>query len=341
VNILFLSTENPFPVDHGHHIRTYHVLRALADEHTIHFVGFSQNQSGFDYKYKLDELCETVAIFPLYFRGWKQLMPVLRNVISTAPLITQKYCQLEAVDYIHDLTSNKEIDLVHFDMLHLAGYRHEVDKLPCVLVNHNVESLRMRRWAKVETNPALKLFLLYQSTKLRHFERRVCPEFDICTAVSEEDRRMLVELCDGGQFDVVPNGVDTDYFYPASTETLPNSMVWAGSMKSPYNRDAVDYFIKAIWPLIQERITDAKVTFVGGSPTAQLQKAAQKSHTVSFTDYVDDVRPYIANAAVFVAPIRAGSGTKIKVLNAMAQGKPVVTTTVGAEGIEAKPDEEI
>lgn len=341
MRILFLSTENPFPVDHGHHIRTFHVLQALAEEHEVHFVGFTQNEDGFRYKQKLEEFCNTAAIFPLRFRGWRQLLMVLRNLFSTEPLIAQKYHDSDVVFYIQNLISEAGIQLIHFDMLHLAKYRKDFDALPAVLVNHNVESLRMLRWAKVESNPLLKLFLLYQYLKLKRFERQVCPEFDICTAVSEYDRQFLMEMCDGGRFEVIANGVDASYFSPSGSESTPNKMVWTGSMKSPYNRDAVDFFLNEIWEKIQQRHPEASMTFVGASPTQTLQQAAKKWNNIEFTGYVDDVRLHVAEASVFVAPMRAGSGTKIKVLNAMAQGKAVVTTTVGAEGIEAEADEEI
>lgn len=341
MKLLFLSTENPFPVDHGHHIRTFHVLRALTEEHEVHFVGFSQNEDGFKYKHKLDPFCDTVAIFPLPFRGRRQLLLVLRNLFSTQPLVAQKYYHTKAVGYIRNLISETGIQLIHFDMLHLARYRRDFSRLPAILVNHNVESLRMLRWAKVDSNPLLKLFLRYQAAKLRRFERRVCPEFDVCTAVSEYDRQFLRAMCDGGRFEVIANGVDADYFSSSDAEISPNRMVWAGSMKSPYNRDAVDFFVNDVWQRIQEKHPAAKATFVGGSPTRTLQKAAQRWANIEVTGYVEDVRPYVAGAGVFVAPMRAGSGTKIKVLNAMAQGKAVVTTTIGAEGIEAKVGEEI
>ena len=343
LNILFLSTENPFPVDHGHHLRTYHVLKALADVHTVHFIGFTQDNSGFKHKPKLQEFCESVEIFQLKYRGWRQALLSVSNLFSPLPLIAQKYYDKQVANRIKELIDSAEIDLVHFDLLHLAQYRKELDGFPSILVNHNVESLRVLRWSKVERNPFLKIFLLYQYRKLKSFEKTVCSEFDRCTVVSDTDKEFLVKLCGSRNFVTIPNGVDVDYFHASKdeVEAEANTLVWAGSMSDPYNKDAVIYFVQQIWPNIRNEIPDARVTFVGNSPPKLLKRMASQSTNVKCTGYVDDVRPHIAKSAIFIAPLRSGSGTKIKVLNAMSQGKLVVTTSVGAEGIEAKPDKEI
>jgi len=341
LNILFLSTENPFPVDHGHHIRTYHVLKALAAHHHIYFVAFAQDPSGLKYTHELQGLCKSIKIFQLRFRGWRQAVLALVNLFSPLPLIAQKYHDPQTVDYIKKLIDEVKIDLVHIDLLHLANYRRALNSRPCILVNHNVESLRILRWSKIERNILLQYFLRYQYFKLRNFERAICTQFNRCIVVSDYDKAFLADLCGGGNFVSVPNGVDADYFQPSDGEVIPNSLVWTGSMKSPYNRDAVIYFLGKIWPIIQRNIPEARVTFVGGSPAKKLKDTAKKYPNINYTDYVQDVRRYVAESAVFIAPLRCGSGTKIKILNAMAQGKPVVTTSIGAEGIDAKPDAEI
>jgi len=341
MNILFLSTENPFPLDHGHHLRTYHVLKALADVYTVHFIGFTQDDSGFKHKPKLQEFCKSVDIFQLKYRGRRQLLLSVLNFFSPLPLIAQKYYDPAVANHIKKLIEAAEIDLVHFDLLHLAQYRKELNGLPSILVNHNVESLRVLRWSKVERNPLMKTFLRYQYRKLEKFEKSVCSKFNKCTVVSETDKESLAKLCGGGNFVIIPNGVDIDYFQMSKANILPNTLVWAGSMSGAYNRDAAIYFLERIWPDIQIAIPEVKVVFIGNSPPKILKKMASENSNVEYTGYVEDVRPYIAKSAIFIAPLRSGSGTKVKVLNAMSQGKLIITTSVGAEGIEAKADEEI
>lgn len=341
MNILFLSTEIPFPLDHGHHLRTYYVLKALSEDHNIHFAAFTKHGRETQFQRQLEELCDSVETFELRHRGWRQALLALQNLFSPLPLIAQKYYDRRIAEYMKKLIRAGKVDLVHLDLLHLALYRNICSTLPSVLVNHNVESLRTLRWSQVERNFLLKAFLKYQYQKLRNFEQRVCKEFDCCTVVSDYDREFLLELCGGGNFVTIPNGVDCDYFYVSTEAVILNTLVWTGSMSGAYNRDAVIYFLDEVWPHIQTSIPQAKVTFVGSSAPKMLMRLAFQSPNIESTGYVDDVRPYVAKSAVFIAPLRSGSGTKVKVLNAMAQGKAVITTSIGAEGIEAKPDEEI
>jgi len=340
LNILFLSTENPFPVDHGHHIRTYHVLKALAAEHTVHFLGFSQNEAGFENKDKLYEFCETVRMFRLRYRGWRQLILAVRNSLSSEPFIIQKYFEPEAAACVRKTIMTHKIDLVHYDMLHLTRYRDFARNIPGILVNHNVESLRLQRRAEVAGNVFLRAFLRNQYFKLRDFESQACGLFERCVVVSDYDRSVLAELCEDGEYVVIPNGVDCSCFKPSDISPQPNSLVWTGSMRNPYNRDAVEFLFDAIWPRVVRSVPQASATIVGALPSRRPTPAVG-SESVTFTGYVDDVRPFVDRSAVFVAPLRSGSGTKIKILNAMAQASAVVTTSVGAEGIEARNGHEL
>ncbi|GBE35979.1 GDP-mannose-dependent alpha-(1-6)-phosphatidylinositol monomannoside mannosyltransferase [bacterium BMS3Bbin07] len=140
---------------------------------------------------------------------------------------------------------------------------------------------------------------------------------------------------------VIPNGVDTGYFAPDDTPSLPNSLIWVGGMNSIYNREAVDFFIEEILPLIQKEIPGVTFTVVGKSPTKKLLHIAKTNKNIEIVGYVEDVRPYICKAAVYIAPIKSGGGTKLKVLNALSLAKPVVTTSVGAEGIEVKDNKHL
>lgn len=341
MNILFISTENPFPVDHGHHLRTYYVLKTLAQENRVFFIGFTQDNSGFRYQDELKKMCESVDIFQLRYHGWRQQILALKNIFSSKPLIVEKYFDTRAVERIQELIAGGDIDVVHIDMLHIASYKNAINTVPCVLTNHNVESVRILRWSNVVKNPFLKTYLRLQYKKLQDFEGCVCGQFDRCVVVSEYDRECLRQMCGDLHFEIVANGVNAVYFQPARAPTRPDELVWTGSMKGPYNRDAVQYFLAEIWPLIHQVHPGITVNFVGDSPVEQLVRLAEKSAHVKYTGYVDDVRPYVADAAVFIAPLRSGSGTKIKVLNAMAQARPVVTTSIGAEGIEAWDGKEI
>ncbi len=336
MNILFLSTENPYPPVGGHHIRTYNVLRILAERHRIFFVGFAQNREELVYTENLKQLCETVDVYLVPKTGTNPrfLYQVLRNLFSRLPLTAERFLVPEAVERVRQHISEHRIDMVHIDMLALAKYAEYLQDVPSVLTNHNVESLRLHRWIQTEGSVFKKTYLRYQYLKLRAFERRMCPRFEYCIVVSEDDRQHLRDLCNSDNFVVVPNGVDIDYFKPLNENVRENHLIWVGGMAGPYNSDAVNFFLNSIWPIVKEENPGVTMDFVGRSPTRRLLEEAAEDPSINVLGFVDDVRPLVQRAAVFVAPIRSGSGTKIKVLNAMAQAKPVVATTVAAEGID-------
>jgi polysaccharide biosynthesis protein PslH len=336
MNILFLSPEIPYPPHGGHHLRTLNVLKILAREHHIHFIGFAQNRRDFHYIPELRAQCESVDLFEIAKTGYNPafFLAALKNAACRFPLVAQRYFIPAAQQRLERIMLQHKIDLVHIDMLALGLYRFLVPQVPVFLTNHNVESVRLYRWLEVEKNPALRLYLGYQYRKLRQFEKEICPAMDRCIAVSKTDCEYLHKLCGSENFSVVPNGVDISYFEPQPVALRPNHLIWVGGMGSPYNADAVNFFLEAIWPVIKRMNPKATVEFIGESPTALLQRLAARDPQIQVTGLVNDIRPSVSAAAVFIAPIRSGSGTKIKVLNAMAQAKAVVATSIAAEGIE-------
>jgi glycosyltransferase involved in cell wall biosynthesis len=340
LNILFLSQENPYPPDGGHYIRTYNVLKLLAERHKIYFVATADNDWRSQNKSGLEELCETVDIFIPGHRAarLKFFWSLFLNLFSPLPFSVSKNFSKKVSTRITRLIAEKNIDLVHVDILPLAYYYQDFKDLPKILVNHNVESLRLFRWMKIEKNIFKKIYLYLQYRKLSHFEKTICPQFDRCIVVSEEDKKLLQELCSSNNFVILPNGVDTQYYQGQNhRKVVENSMIWVGGMRFAYNGDAVDYFLEEIFPLLREKIPQIKISFIGNFPTSKLLKYSKNYKNLIVHGFVDDIRPQMMEAAVFFAPIRIGSGTKLKVLNAMALEKAVITTTIGAEGIDAAP----
>ena len=343
MNILFLSTENPYPPDGGHHLRTFNILKILASRHQIYFVGFAQDKREFEYIPEIKKFCETVDIYKVSKTGYNKSFFLLacKNLFSKYPLIARRYFVQEARERIEEIFDQYSIDLVHMDMLALGLYKGILKDAPVILTNHNVESLRIYRWMQIEKNLFIKGFLFYQYLKLRAFEQRICPEFNRCIVVSEYDKNYLKNLCGMDNFVMIPNGVDIRYFKPEYGEVKKNHLVWVGGMTGPYNSDAVDFFIQKIWSLVKYKVPEATIDFAGGGPTQELRNKALEDKSVRVLGFVPDIRPIVQRASVFIAPIRIGSGTKIKVLNAMAQAKPVVATTTAAEGIDVTPEENI
>ncbi|NLP11756.1 glycosyltransferase [bacterium] len=338
MNILFLSPEIPFPPDGGHHLRTLNILKILAQKHEIYLIAFAQNRSEFEYVAEMEKYCKQVHLFPVAKTGFNVqfILLALRNLFSRTPVIAQRYFLKSACQKIKEIQQSRSIDLVHIDMLALGLYQSCFSESPVLLTDHNVESLRLYRWMKVHRNLPFKAYLWCQYQKMRLFEKHICSTVTHCTVVSHHDLILLGNLCEKGHFSVIPNGVDTEYFYPMEAPSVPLKMVWVGGMRSPYNADAVDYFLTTIWPIIREEVPTASIDFIGAAPTDRLQKCAAQDRRLNVLGFLPDIRPLVQQAGVFIAPIRSGSGTKLKVLNAMAQAKAVVATACAAEGIEAQ-----
>jgi glycosyltransferase involved in cell wall biosynthesis len=346
MNILFLSTRSPYPLISGHSLRTYHILKGAATKHNVILATFVQLPEHELKKENLDHLrsfCKAVYPFeiPADMSRFTFAKMLLLNLFSFLPFVAQKYDAPLMRQKIREIIKTERIDLVHVDMLPLAVYLNEFGQLPRILVNHNVESVRLYRWFRSEPNPVKKAYLGIQWVKLRKFEQSAMSEFDACVVVSEIDKRLLANMGVRNKLFVVPNGTDTKFFRPNNGKVVENTVLWIGHMDVHTNKDAVLYFWRKIYPLLRKRYPNVRVTFVGTAPPKDITDAANKDGQVRVTGFVDDIRPYIDQAAVMVVPIRIGSGTRLKILDAMAMGKAIVSTSVGCEGINVSNGKDI
>jgi len=283
----------------------------------------------------LKSFCKAVYPFeiPLDISKAKLAMALFLNLFSPLPFVAKKYDVPLMRQKIREIIQTEHIDLVHVDMLPLTAYINEFEHLPKILVNHNVESVRLYRWFKTEPNPVKKAYLGFQWLKLKTFERSAMNKFDGCVVVSEIDRELLLKMGVSSKIFVVPNGTNTKFFKPSNGKVVGNSVLWIGHMDVHTNKDAVLYFWKDIYPILRRKHPEVKVTFVGTAPPKEIAGAAKGDGRVRVTGFVDDIRPYIDEAAVIVIPIRIGSGTRLKILDSMAMGKAIVSTSVGCEGL--------
>jgi sugar transferase (PEP-CTERM/EpsH1 system associated) len=338
MNILFLSTRSPYPLISGHSLRTYHILKGAAENHSVTLVTFVQlrEELGHENLDHLRSLCKAVYPFriPVDISKARLGASLFLNLFSHLPFVAKKYDAPTMRRKIRQIVETESIDLVHVDMLHLAVYIDEFRDLPKVIVNHNVESVRLYRWFKTEPNPFKKTYLGIQWLKLRSFERSVINKFNCSVVVSEIDKQLLRHMGVSTKLLVVPNGTDIDFFKPSSTKPRKNSVLWIGHMDVHTNKDAVLYFCREIYPILRKKHPKVQMTFVGSAPPEEIVEAARKYSQIRITGFVDDIRPYVHQAAVMVVPIRIGSGTRLKILDAMAMGKAIVSTSIGCEGLD-------
>jgi glycosyltransferase involved in cell wall biosynthesis len=214
--------------------------------------------------------------------------------------------------------------------------------VPAVLFQHNVEATIWQRHAAVASHPLKRAYLHRQWLRMQAFERTQCRRFDHVVAVSPEDADAFAEMYGARAVSHVPTGVDTDYFRPTgATATDPHALLFTGSMDWMPNEDAVAYFADAILPAIESEIPDVSFTIVGRNPSPSVRGLVPKCPRVRVTGTVADVRPYLEPARVFVVPLRVGGGTRLKIFEAMAMEKAIVTTSVGAEGLPVRHGEHL
>ncbi len=211
---------------------------------------------------------------------------------------------------------------------------------PAVVTHHNIESMLMGRRASVEKQPLARRFLARETRKLEAYERAESARYDVNIVVSDADGVALASLVPGVRRAVVPNGVDVTYFAPAEVAQTP-TLVYTGGLTMFANLDAVMYFVKDIWPRIAARVPDATFHAVGRHPPQVLKDAAAADPRIVVPGFVDDIRPLVGRSAVYVVPLRVGGGTRLKVLDAMAMGKAIVSTSIGCEGIDVRPGEHL
>jgi glycosyltransferase involved in cell wall biosynthesis len=209
---------------------------------------------------------------------------------------------------------------------------------PRLLFEHNVEHELWRRLARAERRPWRRALLEIEWRKLGRFEARACRGSRLTLTVSLRDREALLALAPQARVEAIPTGVDSEYFHPNGTPQAAAELVFTGSLDWYPNEDAVLYFLQRILPRVRAELPATTFTAVGRNPSARLRAAALRAGA-RVTGTVDDVRPFVDAAALCVVPLRVGGGTRLKILEALAMGKAVVSTAVGAEGLELVPDE--
>lgn len=336
MKILVLTTKSPFPLYEGRALRTYNLIKQISKKHEIYLFTFVQTPEEVSGVEHMRALCTHVEAEPLYLgaRRWRILLDLARELFSTSPLLAVKYRSRTMRKKIRALLASQEIHLVHLDMLHLGDYIDVCRGKPVVLVEHNVESVLLRRRVENESNLLRKTYLYYQYLKLCRYEARICRQADHVVAVSEIDAELLRDLSGAQGITAVPNGVDTTYFQDIGAPRRAHGLVFVGGLNWFPNYDAIRYFCVEVLPRVAAEIPDVVLTVVGKSPDDKKLRDIAGNPRVRLTGLVDDVRPAISEADAYVVPLRIGGGTRLKILDALSMGKAIVSTSVGCEGLD-------
>jgi len=338
MKILFLSQRFLLPMDTGGKIRTGKLLEQLCRAHEITVVGnFVPGRDG-PHRERMEALCDRYV--PVPWREPRRPSPafyarVLRNSLSRYPVTALNDYSADLEQAVLATLKEDQYDIAICDFVQSALLFRRVTGIARLLFQHNVEARIFERHRDNARDPFSKAFWGMQYRRMRDFEAAMVRAFDAVIAVSENDAAVFREDYGASGVHAIPTGVDVDYYTPAA-ECAPSSteLVFCGSMDWLPNQDGIRFFLEQVAPRLEESGREWSLTVVGRNPSEWLRQAAAGNPRLTLTGWVDDVRPYLQRAGVCIVPLRIGGGTRMKIYEAMAMGKPVVSTTVGAEGLD-------
>jgi len=338
MRILWVKIGGLWPLNMGGRLRSFHAIAELAKRHRVTVLtthGPADDPEGL--KANLKD-CERIVSIPYLIpkAGTSRFaVALLGSWLSSYPVDLWK-CRVPALRSKVDEVLSAGVDVCVADFLVAAANVPVGGVTPTLLFEHNVEYMIWKRLHAVETRAWRRALLAAEWRRMRRYEARACRQARLTVAVSEADRALLAASAPGADIRAIPTGVDAAYFHPNGTAEKPARLVFTGSMDWYPNEDAIIHFMEAILPCLRRRIPGLTITVVGRNPSERL-KALGAAKGVQITGTVDDVRPYVAEAAVYVVPLRIGGGTRLKIFEALAMGKAVVSTSVGAEGLPMTP----
>lgn len=332
MKILWVCPTLLHPTINGSQIRTLGILRHLSRRNDIHFVGLGRAGQTTDER---AEYCSEVYPFlhdPPRRRSAKFAWQALGNFLTDIPLYVDRYRSTPALEQVKKLVAANRYDAIVSDFLLSAPNVPAVEK--AVLFQHNVEALIMTRLADQATGPA-RAYLKYMAAKLDRYERSVCRRSRHVITVSRADSNYIESHYGVPKTSPLATGVNVEYFKrPANPPKEKEfDLVFVGSLDYLPNVGGVEWFVDKVLPLVHKARPETTVALVGKNPGEEVRKMAEKDPRIHVTGTVPDVRPYLWNGRVSIVPLFAGSGTRLKIYEAMAAGLPVISTTIGAEGL--------
>jgi polysaccharide biosynthesis protein PslH len=335
LKVLWVKSGGLLPLNTGGMIRSFNLLKELARNHEVTLFTFYGRQTD-DKHLELERYFSHVVCLPMDLpaaRGVGEAIDYARNMFSTTPYTMAKYCRPQVADTLLKLLRRESFDVIVCDFLFSADVIPWDWPVPKVLFTHNVEEQIWRRHFEVSRNPVWKAVSWREYRTMRAAERHYIRLADHVLAVSENDRSYFARYSDPDKISVVPTGVDIEYFHVENTTEKPGSLVFTGSLDWLPNEDAILFFAESILPRLVQELSDVEMRIVGRKPSPSLRALAEGNRNIKLIGEVPDIRPHVHESSVYVVPLRIGGGTRIKIFEAMAMGKAVISTPVGAEGL--------
>jgi len=373
LRILFLTQIIPYPPDSGPKVKTWHVLRYLAEQgHAISLVSFVRPDE-MGYVSALRQVCAEVQIVPIHRSRLADIGYWLRSQLTGRPFLIERDDLSGMRQIVSELMRRTTFDFIHTDQLSMAQFALPV---PRMFTRSNIQSLERAAnapklvfdahnavWtivARMSENAPffLKPVANQEARRVKRYEGMLLRTFDHTLAVTDIDKGMLLDAvanydqnADHGEgavtlhqprITVVPIAVDTRLLNPIECQPGSMNILTLGTLHYPPNADGIRWFAREVFPLVIREIPQATLTIIGKNPPQDFQEmAASQPERITVTGYVPDLVPQLEKAAVMAVPVRAGSGMRVRILEALAHALPIVTTTIGLEGIDAVPDQDV
>jgi len=343
LRILWIKAGKILPAHSGGNIRSYHILRHLASRHELIFFSYYGGVPDAEYETELAWQFPGVVCLCTGKRessSASRALDYLARLANPVPYAVSRFESVRVQERLNAWFEEKRFDVAVCDFLDAAVNLPSQFSIPTVLFQHNVESEIWRRHALIERNPARKILYRVEFKKMLNYEQSAVRNFHHVIAVSEHDQHLMSPWTDARRITVVPTGVDLQRYRSIPfSETSEPLVLFVGVMDWDPNVDAVEYFCHEIWPSIQAKVPAARFRIVGRNPVRRVQRLGSSS--VEVIGEVPSVVEHLRESAVVVVPLRVGSGTRLKIYEAMAAGKAVVSTSVGAEGLDVHHDQDI
>jgi glycosyltransferase involved in cell wall biosynthesis len=338
MKVLFVTPYNPANPTFGGALRIFHILNQLCKRHDVTVTGFSEPGGELLLAQQIPTLQGKIHFvknpYSSFAERWNQAVSLFSSHCRWHRAIRLSPLQ----EVINRILEKEKFDVIHCEFPDMAFHKFNSNAMK-VMDAHNVEYDNLRRMAKVKNNPLRRFYYRHESEKLKRDEIAICREQDAIFTTSERDKELFQKDVPGVPKFVIPNGVDLNYMKTTGTEPENHSLVFVGVMTYVPNNDGISWFLDEIFPRIVSKIPGAKIYIVGKNPPASIANRA--SNNIVVTGFVDDVRPIIEKSSVYVVPLRMGGGTRLKIMEALALEKPIVTTSIGCEGIDVEHRESV
>lgn len=331
MKILFLTSRFPYPPFRGDKLRVFNLIRELSKNHEIVLATFAEPDDG---RYYTDLLKYVKRIERVPFKKARAYFNAGVGLFSEKPLQVHYYSSPEMRQTIDGLMEEEKPDVIHAHLIRMAPYALAYPETPKVLDICDSMTLNYERFL-LYSHDLMSLVYRVEKIRTRDYEGLIPLEFDVSLVISPHDRDFILDLCPDADLEIVPNGVDFGYFKPVTVKRQENTIAFMGTMDYFPNVDAMKWFYNDVVPIIRRTIPNVKLSIVGSSPVPEIEKLNKDPH-VTVTGFVEDLRPIVCPATVFVCPIRAATGLNNKVIEAMAMGLPVVATPEACEGIDVE-----